>query len=161
MEWDCVYQFIFFCSLCESISAHKSPPLMVKCWSVLARQSSVPCPAQQQHQQGETQSEERIWPLQKKNWPFDFVFCLPWAASAFGRDLVHCCTVAWAKRGCGSLLTRMCHNWFKSRSGDTTGWLGGCLLGWLIGGQLFGYLSLHAVLHVWNLKAYLRLERGP
>lgn len=38
--------------------------------------------------------EERIRPLQKKKWPFDFGFGLPWAASGFGTDLVSVLSVA-------------------------------------------------------------------
>ncbi len=70
MEWECVYRRPLYCSTpWMKVLVITGVPLMVKCWRILARQFSAPCPAQQQHQQGETQSEERIWPPQKKNGP--------------------------------------------------------------------------------------------
>lgn len=77
-----MYHWTLYCSTpWVKVKVIPGVSLMVKCWRILAGQFSAPCPAQQQHQQGETQIEKRIWPLQKKKWPFDLGFGLPWVSS--------------------------------------------------------------------------------
>lgn len=117
MEWECVYHRPLYCSTpWMKVLVITGVPLMVKCWRILARQFSAPCPAQQQHQQGETQSEERIWPPQKKNGPL--ILALVSLGLPLGLEQI------WfsAERGSfcreGTVVppsTWMCHNWFQSR----------------------------------------------
>lgn len=108
-------------------------PLVVERWRILARQFCAPCPAQQQHQQGETQSEERIWPLQNKIalwfWFWSPLGC-PWVWNRFGSVLNAAASAERRDRATPTpshhpppsisppsllLPSSMCHNWFRSQ----------------------------------------------
>lgn len=121
----------------------KKVPLMVKCWSVLARQFSAPCPAQQQQQQhGKHRVRRGYGPCRRKNGPL--ILVLVSLGLPLGLEQI------WFSAEHGSLSRERL--WFPPRRGCViTGFsldqetpLAGWLTGWLIWGQLFGYLTLHS-----------------
>lgn len=158
MVWECVYHCPLYCSThWVKVLVIARATLMVKCWSVLDKQFSAPCSAQQQQQQqGREQSEKRIWLLllkkKRKKGPLILVWVslgLPLGLEQISFSAEH----GSFSRGalCPHPHFDMCHNWFQTWSGDTTG-----LLAWQMALRLRPGAWLphypHQALITWHLR---------